>query len=44
MVVAGGQPGNYDADHVVTLDEALAAATRYAEAGELNDTLHWDVQ
>lgn len=43
-LVAGGQPGDYDACHVVTLDEALAAALCYAEAGELNSELRWDLQ
>jgi Immunity protein Imm1 len=43
-VVAGGQPGDYDAHHVVSLEEALAAATQYAETGQLDDGLNWDLQ
>ncbi|HEX6356202.1 hypothetical protein [Actinophytocola sp.] len=39
---AGGQPGDYDSHYVATIEEALVAATRYAERGELADEFHWD--
>lgn len=41
-VVAGGQPGEYDSSIVVTLEEALAAATCYAESGKPSDELQWE--
>jgi hypothetical protein len=43
-LVAGGQPGDYDYRNVVTLEEALAAAVRYAETGERAESLPWDIQ
>jgi hypothetical protein len=43
-LVAGGQPGDYDSNYAVTLEEALAAATRYAESGKRAENLAWDKQ
>lgn len=43
-LVAGGQPGEYDSSNVVTLEEAMIAAARYAETGELAEELYWDIQ
>ncbi len=41
-VVAGGQPGDYPAHHVVPADTAIVAATAYASRGELDDALSWE--
>jgi hypothetical protein len=43
-VVAGGQPGDYDSDNVVTLEEGLTAAIHYAETGMRAESLVWDIQ
>jgi Immunity protein Imm1 len=43
-LTAGGQPGDYNSDNVVTLEEALTAAIRYAESGERAKSLTWDKQ
>jgi immunity protein Imm1 of predicted polymorphic toxin system len=43
-LVAGGQPGDYDSSNVVTLEEGLTAAIRYAETGMRTESLVWDIQ
>lgn len=40
-VVAGGQPGNYPAHHVVGFADALTAATEFADHGRLAESLRW---
>jgi hypothetical protein len=40
-VVAGGQPGQYPARHVVQVDDAVAAAQAFAADGRLLDCLVW---
>lgn len=43
-LIAAGQPGDYDSRHVVTLDEALRAATFYAETGDRASDLLWEAK
>jgi hypothetical protein len=40
-MVAGGQPGDYDLELCVGPAEALQAAKRYAELGQLDPKLAW---
>ncbi len=42
IVVAGGQPGDYPARIVTTLEIALAAAIAYAGAGERSSDVRWE--
>lgn len=44
LLVAGGQPAEYDSSTVVTLDEALSAAVFYAETGNRVGELQWSIQ
>jgi hypothetical protein len=41
-VVAGGQPGDYPANQVVSADAAISAAQEFARSGELADELTWE--
>ena len=42
VVVAGGQPGDYPARMVTTLEVALSAATAYAESGQRSGDVRWE--
>lgn len=42
VVVAGGQPGDYEARLVTTVDVALRAASRFLESGTLASDLEWE--
>jgi hypothetical protein len=42
IVVAGGQPGDYPARIVTTLEVALSAAIAYAESGERSSDVRWE--
>lgn len=42
LVVSGGQPGDYPARIVTTLEVALSAATAYAESGGRSSDVRWE--
>ncbi|MEV8373386.1 Imm1 family immunity protein [Kribbella sp. NPDC056861] len=41
-IVAGGQPGNYQSRQVVSVEQALAAARVFWEAGKLDPAQTWE--
>lgn len=43
-VVAGGQSAGYPANHVTSLDDAIAAAKKFLETGGRADFLRWEAQ